>query len=70
MDIEGSEIELFLNGLETWSTKIGALIIELHPEIDARGAGLLFNAFANRNFDLKYSGENLVLIFHNHQKKM
>lgn len=64
MDIEGSEIELFLRDYEAWSHKVGALVIELHPKIDTRGAGLLFNVFANRNFDLKYKGENLVLIFH------
>lgn len=68
MDIEGSEIEVLLNGLDNWCHKIGSLIIELHPAIDMRGAGILFKAFADRNFNLKYRGENLVLIFNDHQK--
>lgn len=63
MDIEGSETEVMLNGIDDWSHKIGALIIEIHPDLNSKGAGLLFNAFANRDFDLKYRGENLILIF-------
>lgn len=63
VDIEGSEMEILTNSLDAWAYKVGILIIELHPAIDSKGAGVLFKAFADRNFDLKYRGENIVLIF-------
>lgn len=63
LDIEGSELEILSNGLSNWCHKVGILIIELHPAIDRKCAGILFKAFADRNFNLKWRGENLVLIF-------
>lgn len=63
LDIEGSELELLSNNLSLWSHKVGMLIIELHPDIESKSAGILFSAFAGRDFDLKYRGENLLLIF-------
>jgi hypothetical protein len=53
MDIEGSKSEMLLYDLDAWHNKIWVLMIELSSAIDTRGAGILFKAFPNRNFDLK-----------------
>jgi len=63
LDVEGSEVEVLTNNFSDWSYKIGALLIEIHPQLNSHCAGILFNAFANRDFDFKYRGENLLLIF-------
>lgn len=63
LDVEGSEVEILSKNTEQWIDKIGTLILELHPDIDDRCARILFKAFSNRDFNLKWKGENLVLIF-------
>ena len=65
LDIEGSEVEILSKHLELWVDKIGMLIIELHPGLDEKCTRVLFEAFSNKDFSLKWSGENLALIFKN-----
>lgn len=63
LDVEGSEVEILSKNTEPWIDKIGTLILELHPDIDYRCSRILFKAFSNRDFILKWRGENLILIF-------
>lgn len=61
LDVEGSEVEILSVNMEEWIDKIGMLILELHPDIDLRCTRVLFQAFSNKDFSLRWSGENLII---------
>lgn len=61
MDVEGSEAVLLADPDAPWLDRIDTLIIEIHQDTTPGVARVLFKAFADRDFHLRWRGENLVL---------
>lgn len=61
LDVEGAEVSILAENSHLWINKINILIIELHQDIDQRAAKVLFKAFSDQDFFLRWRGENLVL---------
>lgn len=55
MDIEGGEIEIFLNGNLDWLTKTKVIALEIHDEFNCREK--IEEILLDRNFELTHSGE-------------
>lgn len=62
LDIEGSEMNVFQSGYESWLPKTKLLIIELHERMQPGCTQVFENAMARYNFKKSISGENLVYI--------
>jgi len=54
VDIEGSELEVFASGSESWLPYVHNICIELHGETCER---VFFSALKDYDYDLSYSGE-------------
>ena len=61
LDVEGAEVPLLAESSAEWIDQIDTLIVEIHQDLAPNAAGVLFAAFADRNFRLRWRGENLVL---------
>jgi FkbM family methyltransferase len=61
LDVEGSEVELLSRNIEEWIGCVNVLIVELHQQFAPSGAEVLFRAFSNRTFNLRWRGEDLVI---------
>jgi FkbM family methyltransferase len=60
IDIEGSEIELFLSNYELWLPITKLIIIELHDWMREGCSKQFFSTMVKYNFKLTHKGENLV----------
>ena len=63
IDIEGSEKEVFENGVDEWLPKVRCLIIELHDNYNPGASSSVLNAIKKYNFTGSVHGENHI--FHN-----
>ena len=62
IDIEGGEREVFRSGAESWLAATGMLIIELHDYLYPNSSENFFKAVEGLPFEMKASGENLILV--------
>ena len=62
LDIEGSEINVFASGYESWLPKVKVLIVELHEKMQPGCTQVFEQAVSKYNFEKTVSGENLIYI--------
>jgi hypothetical protein len=65
MDIEGSEMEVFSQGYESWLPKTKAIMIEIHDWIRKGSSRSVFSALLQYDFSVYHMGETLVCIRNN-----
>lgn len=62
LDIEGSEMNVFASGYESWLPKVKVLIVELHEKMQPGCTEVFEKAISKYSFEKSISGENLVYI--------
>lgn len=61
IDVEGSEVELFMQNFESWLKRTKILVIELHENLRPGCERIFHNAIQSINHRIEYSGENIVV---------
>lgn len=65
IDIEGSEMEVFSQGYETWLPKTKAIMLEIHDCIRKGSSRSVFSALLQYDFSVYHIDETLVCIRNN-----
>lgn len=60
IDIEGAELELFSENVDTWLPRTKVLLVETHDRYRPGTSRAVFEAINRYDFDLEVKGENLV----------
>ncbi len=69
LDVEGSEAEIFYEGVDEWLRKTKCIIIEFHDRFKEKCSKTFYKAIEKYSYHKLINGENDILIFdHNDQK--
>jgi FkbM family methyltransferase len=63
IDIEGAEKELFSDSCESWLSKVGMIVIELHDRFKPGCSETFYSHIVRRSFVQEIVGENIFLRF-------